>query len=41
VYERVNANANDRRMVFLEIMFIAVCVIFPVFQILQAFFLSK
>jgi len=41
VYERVNANANERRMVFLEVMFIAVCVIFPVFQILQAWLMSK
>jgi hypothetical protein len=41
VYERVNANESEKRMVFLEIMFIVVCVVFPVFQILQAFFLSK
>lgn len=40
VYERVNADANERRMVFLEVMFIVVCIVFPVIQILQIFFLS-
>lgn len=41
IYERVNDNDSERRMVFLEIMFIAVCVVFPLFQILQDFILSK
>ena len=41
VYDRVNVNASERRMVFLEIMFIVVCIIFPVLQIIQTFFLAK
>lgn len=41
IYDRVNSNESERRMVFLEIMFIVVCVIFPLFQILQAFIISK
>ncbi len=41
IYERVNADASERRMVFLEVMFIVVCVIFPVLQIFQAFMLSN
>jgi hypothetical protein len=40
VYERVNADANERRMVFLEVMFIIVCIVFPMIQILQLFFIS-
>lgn len=39
VYMRVNEKENERRMLFLEIMFIVVCIIFPVLQILQVFFL--
>lgn len=41
VYERVNANANEKRMLFLEIMFIVVCVVFPILQIIQTFLLAK
>lgn len=40
VYDRVNADANERRMVFLEIMFIVVCIVFPLLQIIQVFFME-
>jgi len=41
VYDRVTTKDNERRMVFLEIMFIVVCVIFPLLQIFQAYMLSR
>jgi len=40
VYDRVSANDSERRMIFLEVMFIVVCVIFPLLQILQVFLVS-
>ena len=41
VYERVNQHAAEHRMLWLEVMFIAVCILFPLLQILQVFFLSR
>ena len=41
VYDRVTEKHNEQRMVFLEIMFIVVCVIFPLLQIFQAYLLSR
>lgn len=41
VYARVNANETDRRMLFLETMFIVVCAILPILQIIQAFIISR
>ena len=40
VYERVSSNANEHRMLLLDVVFIIVCIVFPVLQILQIFFLS-
>ncbi|HKL86242.1 MAG TPA: hypothetical protein VJ861_07930 [Treponemataceae bacterium] len=41
VYRRLSEHDSERRMVFLEVMFIIVCVLFPVFQMLQTFFLAR
>jgi len=40
LYERVSERESERRMIALEIMFIVVCAIFPVLQILQAWLLA-
>lgn len=40
VYRQVAQHETEQRMLFLEVMFIIVCVIFPAIQILQVFFVS-
>lgn len=40
VYDRVNSDANEKRMLFLEVMFIVVCIVFPVIQIIQIFLMD-
>jgi hypothetical protein len=41
VYKRVSDHESERRMMLLEIMFIVVCAIFPILQILQVFLVSN
>ena len=40
VYDMIKTDASERKMLLLEVLFIIVCVLFPVMQILQVFLLG-
>jgi hypothetical protein len=41
VYAQVNTNENDRRLIVIEIVFIVVCIVIPLIQILQTWLVTR